>query len=113
MGSELMLGGGGQQEGRGRGGWLARPSKEQRALQARADRDRTNLLYEAQKQEFTAALRTRLTENAMHDITDVVGLAQQLAAGDPYIGAELHKIVQEYARQTGRDIRSFGNGLGI
>ncbi|WP_200300806.1 hypothetical protein [Streptomyces adelaidensis] len=108
MGSELMLGGDGQQNGRG--GWLARPSKEQRALQARADRDRTGLLYEARKQELTAALRTCLTENAMHDITDVVGLARTLAQSDPYLGAELHKIVQEFTRQTGRDIRDFGRG---
>ncbi|MFC8829030.1 hypothetical protein ACFT9I_27195 [Streptomyces sp. NPDC057137] len=111
MGSDLTLGGGGQQDGRG--GWLARPSKDQRALQARAERDRTNLLYEAQKQEFTEALRLRLTQNVMYDISDVVGLAEQLAAGNPYLAVELHKVVQEFARQSGRDVRNFGNGLGI
>ncbi|MFC8080346.1 hypothetical protein ACFUN8_33000 [Streptomyces sp. NPDC057307] len=111
MGSELMLGDDGQEDGRG--GWLNRQSKEQRALQARAKRDGANLLYEAQKQELTAALRMRLTENAMHDITDVVGLAQQLSAGDPYLAQELHKIVQDFARQSGRDVRNFGNGLGL
>lgn len=110
MGSELMPGGNGQQDG-GRGSWLARPSREQRALQARADRDRTGLMYEAQKQEFKGALRQRLTENALHDVTEVVGMARQLAGGDAYLAAELHKIVQEFSRQAGRDIRDFGNGL--
>ncbi|WP_169922631.1 hypothetical protein [Streptomyces lushanensis] len=53
-----------------------------------------------------------MTETAMHDVTDMVGLARQLAGGDPLLAQELGKLVAEFNRQTARDIRSFGNGLG-
>ncbi|MFI5888110.1 hypothetical protein [Streptomyces sp. NPDC051554] len=109
MGSELMLGGG-QAEDRG---WLARPSKVQREIQRREEREGANLMYEAKKQEFTAALRKRLMENAVHDVTDVVVLAEQLSAGDQFLAQELGKLIGEFTRQTAQDIRSFGNGLGF
>ncbi|WP_416982943.1 hypothetical protein [Streptomyces sp. T028] len=108
MGSELTLGGFGQQPER-----RGRLSKDQRALVRRAEHDRDALLYEAKKQEFTAALRLRMTESAMHDVTDVVNLARQLAGNDPYLAQELTKLVGEFSRQTAHDVRSFGNGLGL
>ncbi|WP_159766061.1 hypothetical protein [Streptomyces sp. HM190] len=92
---------------------MARPSKVQREIQRREERDSAELLYEAKKQEFTAALRKRLVENAIHDVTDVVGLAEQLAAGDPFLIQELSRLVTEYNRQVAQDIRTFGNGLSF
>ncbi|MDX2697463.1 hypothetical protein [Streptomyces ipomoeae] len=108
MGNELMLGGFGQQPER-----RGRLTRDQRALVQRAEHDRDALLFEARKQEFTAALRLRMTEGAMHDVTDVVNLARQLGGDDPYLLRELGKLQQEFTRQTAHDIRSFGNGLGF
>ncbi|MGW0864697.1 hypothetical protein [Streptomyces sp. NPDC002611] len=108
MGSELTLGGFGQQPER-----RGRLTRDQRALVQRAEHDRDALLFEAKKQEFTAALRLRLTESAMYDVTDVVGLARQLAGNDPFLAQELGKLAGEFTRQTAQDIRSFGNGLGL
>ncbi|WP_435212638.1 hypothetical protein [Streptomyces sp. bgisy034] len=108
MGSELTLGGFGQQPER-----RGRLSKDQRALVRRAEHDRDTLLYEAKKQEFTAALRKRQTDNALYDITDVTHLAQELAAGDPYLAQQLDIIVKSFTRETASDLRRFGNGLGL
>ncbi|MEU9779652.1 hypothetical protein AB0H92_01450 [Streptomyces phaeochromogenes] len=108
MGNELTLGGFGQQPER-----RGRLSRDQRALVQRAEHDRDVLLFEAKKQEFTAALRLRMTESAMHDVTDVVNLARQLAGNDAFLAQELGKVVGEFTRQTTHDVRSFGNGLGF
>ncbi|WP_103530557.1 hypothetical protein [Streptomyces sp. SM11] len=108
MGTDLTLGSYGNQPER-----RPRPTKQQRDLVRRAEQDRDALLYEAKKQEFTAALRLRLTEGALHDVTDVVSLARQLSAGDPYLTQELSKLVSDFTRETARDLRSFGNGLGL
>ncbi|MBD2828149.1 hypothetical protein ID875_06965 [Streptomyces globisporus] len=106
MGSELMFGGFGQEPER-----RGRLNRDQRALQARADRDRTNLLYEAQKQEFTAALRTRMSQNGLQDARDVGELARELAGDDPFLASLLGPIAEEFGRQVVRDVRYFGKGL--
>ncbi|WP_329101613.1 hypothetical protein [Streptomyces sp. NBC_01439] len=112
MGNDLVLGGYGQPEERR--GWLApKQSAVQREYQQREERAAAELMFQAKKQEATAALRMRLTETAMHDVADVVSLARQLAAGDPFLAQELGALVGEFNRQTARDIRGFGNGLGL
>jgi len=108
MGSDLTLGGFGQQPER-----RGRLSRDQRALVQRAEHDRDVLLFEAKKQEFTAALRKRQTDNAMYDIADVTHLAQELAVGNPYLAQQLDIIVKSFTHETVRDHRSFGNGLGF
>ena len=110
MGSELMLGGFGQ--GDDRRGLISRASKAQREMQQREQQTGAELLFLARKQEVTAALRHRMTQNAMHDVMDVVVLAERLAGGDPFLAQELTKIVGEFTRTTADDIRTFGNGLG-
>ncbi|WP_405970884.1 hypothetical protein OG496_12330 [Streptomyces sp. NBC_00988] len=112
MGNDLILGGYGQPEERR--GWLSpKQSAVQREFQQREERASAELLFNARKQQATAALRMHLTETAMHDVTDMVSLARQLAGGDPLLAQELGKLVAEFNRQTARDIRSFGNGLGL
>ncbi|MGW3287534.1 hypothetical protein ACWDR3_23160 [Streptomyces sp. NPDC001002] len=110
MGSELMLGGFGQSEGRKN---VMRVSKAERVMQQREQEAAANLLFEARKQEFTAALRQRITENAMHDVHDVGTTARDLADGDPFLASLLIPLVEEFTRQTVRDVRTFGNGLSF
>ncbi|WP_369042472.1 hypothetical protein [Streptomyces sp. Midd1] len=110
MGSELMLGGFGQSESRKS---VMRASKTERAMQQREQEAAANLLFEARKQEFTAALRQRATQNAMHDVRDVGTEARDLADGDPFLASLLIPLVEEFQRQTVRDIRTFGNGLSF
>ena len=90
-----------------------RLTKTERALVQRAEDDRNTLLFEARKQEFTTALRKRLSENALYDVRDVAELAQDLAGGDQFLAAMLIPIVQEFTRQTTREVRNFGNGRGF
>lgn len=104
MSSELIFGGFGQDDGRG--GMVARSSR--RAMQQRERNDAASLMYEVRRQEVVAAFRQRITQNAMHDVMDVVLLAQRLAAGDPYLSQELGTVVGEFTRQTANDIHNFG-----
>jgi DNA polymerase III delta prime subunit len=109
MSSELMLGGFGQQDNRK--SVMVRASKAERAMQQREQQEATNLMFEARKQEATALLRKRMSETAMYDVQDVGELARELANGDAFLASLLVPIVEEFARQTVRDIRTFGHGF--
>ncbi|HEV3170383.1 MAG TPA: hypothetical protein VGZ32_08595 [Actinocrinis sp.] len=113
MSNDLMLFGGGDQGGRGRRGEVARPTRRQRAAVERADIELFGLVSAGKQEEVKAIFRKRLTEDAMQDVTDVAGLARELAGNDQYIASLLIPIVQEYARTTTRDIRDFGRGRGL
>lgn len=108
MDSNLVLG---NFEPDDRRGLFARQSRAQRSVQERAELDVLKLVAGAKKQEYTALLRKHMTEYGMEDIADVGRLAQELADGDQFIAAALIPIVQEFARQTARDVRDFGRGL--
>jgi len=104
-----MLGGFGQQDNRKN--VMSRASKAQRAMHQREQETVANLLFEARKQEAIAVLRRRMADTAMYDVRDVGELACDLANGDPFLANLLVPIVEEFSRQTVRDIRAFGNGL--
>ncbi|KFU80774.1 hypothetical protein BB31_12545 [Amycolatopsis lurida NRRL 2430] len=59
-----------------------------------------------------AELRKRFTEKSMFDVADVMGLFKQLTGDDPTIAAALAPIVQEYVRETARDVRNFDGLFG-
>lgn len=109
MSNELALFGGG---GRGRRGEVARPTRRQRAAVERADIELFELASHGKHEEMKAMFRKKLTEDGMQDVTDVAGLARELAGEDQYVASLLIPIVQEYARTTARDIRDFGRGRG-
>ena len=113
MKSDLMPYGGGDQGGRGGRGEVARPTRRQRAAMERADIDLFQLVSNGRAEEVKAMFRKRLTEDAMQDVTDVAGVARELAGQDQYLASLLIPIVQEYASATARDIRDFGRGRGL
>ena len=85
-----------------------RASRQLESIQHNGTLDLARLAAEGNYTEVRAMLRKRITEDGMHDVTEVGQVAQQLANGDPFIGAMLIPIVQESARQTANDIRHFG-----
>lgn len=85
-----------------------RSSRQLAAIQNGNTLDLARLAAEGNHAEVRAMLRKRITEDGMHDVTEVAQVAQQLANGDPFIGAMIIPIVQEFARQTVNDIRHFG-----
>jgi len=95
-------------QGGGRGELSKRGSRELRAVQEGGTLDLTRLAGESDYTELRAMFRKRITEDGMRDVSDVVQVAQQLAAGNEFIASLLIPIVQDYARQTAQDIRSFG-----
>ncbi|MEU9276539.1 hypothetical protein [Streptomyces sp. NPDC048341] len=106
MGSELQLRGFGQ--GGRRGELSPRGARGLRRVQEDGTLDLARLAGESDYNELRAMFRKRITEDGMRDVTDVVQLAQQLAGGDQFIASMLIPIVQDFARTTAQDIRSFG-----
>lgn len=111
MGNELELFGGGTQRARQRGE-VARPTRRQRRAVEQADIELFGLVSAGKQEEVKAIVRKRMVESGMEDVTDVAGLARELAGEDAYIASLLIPIVAEYARTTARDIRDFGRGRG-
>ncbi|MDX3695971.1 hypothetical protein PV726_37785 [Streptomyces europaeiscabiei] len=107
MGSDLVLSDPDQPEGR-RG--LARPTRQQRAMQRRAEVDLASLVQRGRHEEVRAMLRRRMTDDALSDVQEVGKLAQELADDDPFIASLLIPVVQEFTRATAQDIREFGRG---
>ncbi|WP_427921147.1 hypothetical protein [Streptomyces sp. cg40] len=79
-----------------------------RTVQETQTLDLARLAGEGEYTELRAMFRKRIVEDGMRDVTDVVEVAQQLAAGDQFVASLLIPIVQDFARQTSQDIRSFG-----
>lgn len=112
MNTDLMLYGNGGIDRARRRSEVARPTRQQRRAVERADIELFQLAASGRHEEVKAMFRKRLTEDAMQDVTDVAGLARELAGEDQYLASLLIPIVQEYARTTARDIRDFGRGRG-
>jgi hypothetical protein len=106
VGSELQRIGLGQ--GSNRGALSRRTMRDLAAIQEGGALNLAQLVASSDHTEVRAMLRKRITEEGMRDVTDVGHLAQELAAGDQFIAAMLIPIVQDFARQTANDIRSFG-----
>ncbi|MFG2681773.1 hypothetical protein [Streptomyces sp. NPDC048392] len=79
----------------------------------RSEMNLRTLMAEGREEEVKAMIRRRLTDDAMHDVADVGRTAQELAGGDQFLASLLIPIVQEFTRQTARDIRDFGRGRGF
>lgn len=106
MGSEMQLRS--LTQGGRRGELSPRGSRGLRRVQEDGTLDLARLAGEADYNELRAMFRKRITEDGMRDVTDVVQMAQQLAGGDQFIASMLIPIVQDFARTTAQDIRSFG-----
>ncbi|MFB6518563.1 hypothetical protein [Streptomyces sp. NPDC056401] len=111
MGSELMLGGGGQSDDRR--AMERRPSRGVRNVQRRADAELSRLVNNGRYEDAKAMIRKRLTEDGLQDVVDIYRLGDELAASTPGATGLLAEIVQEYARTTARDIRDFGRRRSI
>jgi hypothetical protein len=109
MSGDLIFGGSRDPDDEPRG-LLARRNRDRRTVARQAERNLNKLVASARHEEAKAVLRKRLAENGMQDVTDVAHLAQELANGDQYVAGLLIPIVQEFGRQTARDIRDFGRG---
>lgn len=90
-----------------------RPARrDQRDLQRRTQANMANLISNANVKVLQAELRKRFTEKALLDTSDVTGLFKQLAGDDQVVAAALAPIVEEYVRQSARDVRNFDGLFG-
>ena len=102
MGNDLIRSGfGAEDDGQS---WLARqtPAYKREAAEFGA------LVSQAKNQQRHAVVRNAMTERAFYDGRDLGELADELSVGSPVVATVLYPILQEWARATARDVRTFG-----